>query len=450
MTTNRVALPREFKTAKQRKLRNSLVIGAVLFAAIAGPIALAFAVPALSNASRALDVVENTGEAIYRPFAEAAAARWAFEGPADVALSAEVATLAGQGFGRPRLEEDDAKHAGLSHDGESSMAPVSLDVVNITWVDAEVTSGPRGTVIELHRFVLTTRNGAFWLTIPVAETEPTPDLTEAGLDAPVPVLGGAPAVEPYTIDARSQDAPAADWAEDDDVQAEPAVATRIAEWAAAFAADDRQTLYDLTGDQGQYEYRGLGGFIVLDRTISGFGTPPDVEDALMARLTLRMVNDAGVVLVADYDLLVSEPRVARPHVVAWGPRGAGPTLTPYQNAQVPGSKRSNGLDPREVDHTLPDDVTPQEGAVRALAEQQSAFAAANDGSYADSIATLLGHDALALEAYPEVNPRDLKVHVMEEPTGFCIEWSPEASDDVLRFDSVSTPRVAAQPCQPTG
>ena len=77
-------------------------------------------------------------------------------------------------------------------------------------------------------------------------------------------------------------------------------------------------------------------------TLSGYSVPGNPEilggyrnsdyDVVHVTLLLTPASANGVTVSSDYDLLVThtnDPLGAR--VVAWGPAGSGPTLSPYQN-----------------------------------------------------------------------------------------------------------------------
>jgi hypothetical protein len=118
----------------------------------------------------------------------------------------------------------------------------------------------------------------------------------------------------------------------------PEVKEQIAKWAEAYASADGPKLKDIINKESGAptgEYRGLGGFTCQQPCATPqWGVASDTPGAVWIRTTLVLTQDGanGWKASMEFDLLVadySDDNLRR--VVAWGPVGSGPTLTPYQN-----------------------------------------------------------------------------------------------------------------------
>jgi hypothetical protein len=185
-----------------------------------------------------------------------------------------------------------------------------------------------GRTYEVHRFVVAgSPPRQLWVTV---------ELTTSG-----PILAASPAVGPLPVAPDGR--PALDWRElptetrvTDDLR-------RVAgEWAAAYAADDRDRLRSLTGDLEARTYAGLGGFTVESATVVSTVELGDSGD-WVARVRVVLVGAPpgegleGFRGVVEFDLRVADPATGNPKVVAWGPAGSGPTLVRFANAFISGS-----------------------------------------------------------------------------------------------------------------
>lgn len=332
---SRDAMPKQITPAHIARRRNLIVIGVLIAAALTGPIATLMAVQARAHASDALATTQAEGDVIHRAFAQAAAHRWAYgEG--------ELLTTSGaweDDAGRPRLDADLAADWGVSGAyTQTATRQGDLGARHVVWESVStVATGER--LLELHRFLVMTDNGMLYLTVPVTETDGSP---------PMPALGGNPTVEPYLVDPRLVDTPAADWPVNMPRRNTPTnVAAVVTEWADAYATDDQRALFRLSGDTNDtLTYRGLGGFTVAELSI---GQSAERGDWLLTRATLTLTNTYGVVIRSDYDLLIGDHGDPVPRIVAWGPRGAGPTLTPRQQAVPAGTAPLGGYGTRSAD-----------------------------------------------------------------------------------------------------
>jgi hypothetical protein len=121
-----------------------------------------------------------------------------------------------------------------------------------------------------------------------------------------------------------------------------AVVALVAEWATAWAADDRTTLKRLTGDIDPGVYRGLGGF-AAERTVLVSAVAIDVDPAvsvagrLVARVTvwLRPVSANVSGQSVELDLLIEDAASDLPKVSSWGPAGSTPMVS-YLNREPAG------------------------------------------------------------------------------------------------------------------
>jgi hypothetical protein len=340
---NRNAVPRLFSTQKAANARNWTIITIVLVAAACGPIALMASLGSANAARQAVAIVDGREDPIHRPFAEAAAARWAWGG------QALPTTSGSQDYGRPAILASEARNMGL--DPERVAAPADLGVHQLVWTHVEIVDMPDGRRGEMHRFLVVSDSGMFWLTVPITETDPDPVH-----NVPQAALGGAPSLEPYLVSPLLDDATSVDWTDElEDVEPSTAATDRMREWADAYATDDHTTLFALTGDErADVTYRGLGGFRVVEFDIGRTAAHPHVTGATMSRVTLLMATSRGVVLRSDYDLLIPNPDAALPNVASWGARGTGPLLAPHEHAAQTGTTGNNGFLPTGQLEARPD------------------------------------------------------------------------------------------------
>lgn len=330
-------MPKQLTPKHVARRRANIFVGVLCAAALAGPLAIGVAASASSKADEAVAATASEGDVLHRAFAELVAHRWAHsEGELVAAGSGTWSDDAG----RPRLDSDTANDLGVS--AAYAQAPGGqgdLGAVRVAWQSADtIATGDR--LLEMHRFLVLTERGIVTLTVPVTETATEP---------PQPALGGNPAVEPYLIDVDLAETPAADWPTEMSAAATPGnIAERAREWAEAFAVDDQRTLFQLAGETNdELAYRGLGEFDLAEVEVGSSASRGDGFS--LTRVSLTLSNTYGVVLNADYDLLIANPDDPTPAVVAWGARGHGPALTPGQNATSAGSAPLGGYGVRTSD-----------------------------------------------------------------------------------------------------
>lgn len=178
-------------------------------------------------------------------------------------------------------------------------------------------------LMEYHDYLVTTTAGAsFVLTVAM-------ELGPRGA-----VLAAYPTLQP-AVYAASGSTKALDYTEEKSkLDGVPApVAERVGKFAAAWAANDAAVLRDLTGDAGAQpgEYVGLGGFETAGGPQIVSAVPRGDALVLRVRLVLTAPSANGFSMSNDLDLLVLNPNSTIPLIVAWGPAGTGPTLTPNNN-----------------------------------------------------------------------------------------------------------------------
>lgn len=109
-------------------------------------------------------------------------------------------------------------------------------------------------------------------------------------------------------------------------QAPPAQVTEtLTDWAKAYAADDRKTLQQLSGDTDTgFEYRGLGGFGVDNVTVTSSVPLDKALTSFLVQVRIQMTAAADFRQETDLELTVIGADSATPHVQGWGPIGVGP------------------------------------------------------------------------------------------------------------------------------
>lgn len=351
----RDAIPRQFSTARAADLRNKVIVGGLIVMALCGPIALGVSLSASGTARTAAATVDGIDDPIHRVFAEAAAARWAFGGD-------NLPTSQGfEDYGRPVFTRAQAEELGLNPDLVDNVT--DLGVRHLVWVEATFTQLSNNRVGELHRFLVISQSGMFWLTVPITE------IPEDEHTSPSPALGGSPTLHPYVVHPELEAVTPIEWENDTYPTVEVAgeVEARIAEWAEAYAADNASELYDITADDRRVTYRGLGGFRLLDSRTRAAALHPEREGMMMVAVELVLGTTRGVVVRADYDLLVAEIDTPRPFIVSWGARGSGPNLEPWEHAVITDSTGAGGFMPaRDVEAPAPTDDNGSDTATAEL------------------------------------------------------------------------------------
>lgn len=126
------------------------------------------------------------------------------------------------------------------------------------------------------------------------------------------------------------------------------VSTAISAWGTAFASGHADALRQAIGDpDNTHAYMPLGGLSGATTIVGAAAVLSARSDSLIVRVSIApsFVTTSGAGLAAPttpggvfgsytYDVLVQRASTAAPTVVAWGAPGGGPTLVPYQNAEV--------------------------------------------------------------------------------------------------------------------
>lgn len=347
----RDALPKRFSTPEAARRRNLTIITVIVLTALSAPGALFLASRANSTASAAASQAQGDG-VMHQAFAETVARRWAYGTGYIVAATGPWDT----DVGRPALTAEQARGLGLSPAlADTPTGQGDMGVVHLAWDSATIRNVGEH-FIELHRFLVTTRTGMFWLTVPVTETSAGPTR---------PALGGNPTIEPFLIDPDVPLGPVI-WPEGFERQDPTGNVVDIAiEWAQAYVQDDHRALFRLARQTDEsIVYRGLGSFDLVDATIGPVALRGDGR--LMVRASLTMTNRYGVMLRSDYDLLLEQHTEPVPAVVSWGARGTGPDLTPGSVTRAAGTEPVGGYGSWLDDHTdgtfvPPTDAEPADG-----------------------------------------------------------------------------------------
>jgi hypothetical protein len=301
MALERTAIPREFSSPKRFTRRFRLIVALVAFAAVSGPVGCMAAV-----ANRP-DDTPPPAEAHHQDYAAVVAQSYLDGQP----LPVPVARGLGEDAGRAPLE------APAAVDGQEP-APAPIPHSWVIPMAAEVATVPvaegRPRTVETHRFLVGAPQGPFVLAIPLVEARGTG-----------PALGALPSLEPFVTDA---DAPALDGLDWGDVyateRASNTLRERIAEWADAFAGDDRRN---------GVEYVGLGAWRTDgEPEVGGLFTRADGSAGTHVAIALVAEDDPAVTTRIGFDLLVRNAGEPLPEIVAWGPAGSALTLAAYENA----------------------------------------------------------------------------------------------------------------------
>jgi len=312
MSLERTAIPREFSNPRRFTRRYRTIVALVVFAAISGPIGC---VAAFAN--KPADEVE-AAEPRHAAYAAAVAESYLDGRPLPVPVADGLSPSAG----REPIE--------VAGEAPPADPPEPAPIAH-RWavpMDAAVLSVPAGgdalRPVEAHRFLVGVEGGAFVLTVSLVETT-----------GGAPALGSEPAIEPFVPDTDAAGAPALDWAAVmDTTRPSTALRERVAEWAAAYAADDRRRLLEITGDpRTGVEYVGLGTWTVIgEPVVGGVFDRGDGTAACHVEVALAAVGDGEVTARASYDLVVESATDPLPSIVAWGPSGTALTLEVHGNA----------------------------------------------------------------------------------------------------------------------
>jgi len=311
MSLERTAVPREFSNPRRFTRRYRTIVALVAFAAVSGPIGC---VAAFANKPAEEEV---PAEPRHDAYARAVAESYLDGRALPIPVAAGVSPVAGR---------EPVEVAGAAAPADAP-APEPIAHLWSTPMGAEVLSVPAGgdavRPVEAHRFLVGTEGGAFVLTVSLVETE-----------TGAPVLGATPALEPFVPDADAAGIPALDWTALETTRPSTPLRERVAEWASAYATDDRRRLLEITGDpRNGVEYVGLGTWTVVGEPVVG-GVFDRGEGASGCQVEIALVaaSDSAVTARASFDLLVESAGEPLPSIVAWGPPGTALTLEAHANA----------------------------------------------------------------------------------------------------------------------
>ncbi len=187
---------------------------------------------------------------------------------------------------------------------------------------------------------------------PPSSTPPSYTVYKAGIEVALDPAGGAVAlggpsltVEPPTPSANA-DPSVGPWP---GIQSATSVSQPVSQaiqgWLAAYTSGSSSSLGLSVGDPNSaHAYIPLSGVSSATDTVMAAASLPN--GAEIVEVTLNLVWDgqtppqsgsqSGSSLPqTTMDLLIERANTAAPVVVAWGPPGSGPTLTPYENAVSP-------------------------------------------------------------------------------------------------------------------
>ena len=208
-----------------------------------------------------------------------------------------------------------------------------IDSPYASWTGGQSTTLADGGVQWLHLFDVLTPQGARYIaSVNVLVSPDGTQVTVLGspsvwaVDSSPNVARGSDIVWPNTVQARHSDA----------------VVAAIEMWGKAYTGVSPTELRLAVGDKDATRfYAPLGQQAVYEGVrVMSAANPVDAQgaallDALIVNVRLEFANPSdpqGDSEAVAYDLLISEADTAAPHVVAWGGRGTGHLLSPYDNA----------------------------------------------------------------------------------------------------------------------
>lgn len=314
MSLARTAVPREFSSPRRFTRRFRVIVGLVAFAAISGPVGC---VAAFAN--RPAEVVPER-EPRHGAVAAVVAESYLAGRPLPVPVAAGLTPAAGREPVEmpdtpPSLDRPEPQP--IPHSWIVPMAPTVVTVPG--------GEGPE-RIVETHPFLVGAGEAVLVLTVPVVESAEG-----------APALGAVPAIEPFVPDARADALPDLDWSTAfATTRPSTALRERIAEWAGAYAGDDRRRLLEITGDdRNGMTYVGLGGWTVVgEPRVGGVFTRSDGTAGCQVEIALASGADGDVTTRAAFDLLIADADQPLPSIVAWGPAGTALVLEPLANATV--------------------------------------------------------------------------------------------------------------------
>ncbi|HVT77878.1 MAG TPA: hypothetical protein VHD87_12670 [Acidimicrobiales bacterium] len=302
MTTSQwTAIPRAIVPDRVAALRVKVVLAAVLFAAFAGPCSFVMTLAKSAQSPAATPTYRYAG------FAQLAAMDY----------------LAGRDTTLPRVQElppDLGREAAPSTDGsgrQTSVKPIPAIGLALDRSRSEVLGDKTE---EIHTFVFSTTGGKLYnLAVTVLITDNGPVIAALPALSPGRVAPVVPGVDYKTLG--------------NPANVDEGVTTQVRAWASAYARDDEEGLYRVTGDTQERRYVGLGGYVVTTQPSVLSSIAKGDKQLVQIRVTMTNLADPGVVLTSDFDLLLEgRGKKALPDVAAWGPAGTGMSLERYQNA----------------------------------------------------------------------------------------------------------------------
>lgn len=285
------------------KWSRRLVIGSMLFGAVAGPLSLLIS----ARSSDGPPAPPPTFPTQVEGFAETAVVEWLSGGCTTLPVAAGVDPC----FGRSNSELGTSiQYSGLSLYSTSTERFVLGDEV--------VTS-------YLSTFQVLAGNELLRVTAPVTlnRVENTSGL--------FPVLAAAPSALPATLAPTGQ-APGIEYS--DAAVTSPAskvLREKVGMWADAYAADDADALRLVVGGGPSGIYPGLGGLSVEDVTLGTVVQRADGSSFMRVGVVFAGTSANEWWGRNEFDLLIAATDTPDPRVVAWGPVGSGPKLKEYEN-----------------------------------------------------------------------------------------------------------------------
>jgi hypothetical protein len=294
----------------QKRLR-FLIVGAILFAAALGPVAIVIAVRA-SQPQPIPTIPEAVPHRIVA-FAEIAAGDFLEGRCTGLSVAKDIDRCFGGTQQRVRFP-----YESMTFDSFRRIdIPGQGGVPRVSWVIGFFVAEPAGE----------SGTSKLWrLSVTVVESA-------AGGTLTYPVLGAAPTLLPRPQPESDQVA-GADYAESPTlVDAVPtAITTQVSAWADAFARNDTEQLDLIVGDDNTDGiYLGLGGLSAERVNVLQAVDRGDGFWVVRARVVFTGTSANGWTSSNDYDLLIARPTTPDPSVVAWGSPGVGLALTPFSN-----------------------------------------------------------------------------------------------------------------------
>jgi len=114
-----------------------------------------------------------------------------------------------------------------------------------------------------------------------------------------------------------------------------AISAQASAWATAYASNNQVTLYQLSQDQQQQHFLGLGGYTAQTVTVLSATQSSNNTALALVQVSFKSNSNDQLLFTSDYSVLFDQLSAAAPPPVDWGPAGSFGTLKPYGNA-LPG------------------------------------------------------------------------------------------------------------------